>query len=489
MKSLKQNAVLNAVRQSMALLFPMITFPYTVRVLGTEEYGRYSFAVSFVSYFALIASFGISKFAVREGTRVRDDGRAINKLCSDLLSFNSVTTLAAYAALLLITFGFGSISRYSTLILAQSLCIILTTVGMDWLNTIYEDFAYITVRFLIMHLVGLVLIFLFVKSPNDTLLYCVIMLLSSYGGNLLNVFYLRRYVRVRVGFRFDFKSILVPTSILFVHSIATTIYVNSDITMIGLYLNDYEAGVYSFASKLYNFIKHFFDALVIVAVPRLGYLLEKDAGKYRYYVNNIYNLILTMMIPASVFLCTMSKSVLLLAGGAEYLESQQSFEILCVSLTFALLGSVYCNCILIIHKREKYMLASTVATAVMNASLNVVLIPTVGICGAAVTTILAEALNFVMQRHYSVRKCGRFTRVTLKKAVTIAATGGVAFLCGHMANVLLPAPDILTAGIRLAVSFSATAAVCGVMLFCVKDESLLFVMGNKSLRDMLRFGR
>ena len=97
--SLKINAILNAIRQSSALIFQLITFPYVSRVLGESEYGRYSFSASIISYFLLLSGYGISNLAVREGARIRDNHERMSKLASDLFSINLVTTLGAYVLL------------------------------------------------------------------------------------------------------------------------------------------------------------------------------------------------------------------------------------------------------------------------------------------------------------------------------------------------------------------------------------------------------
>lgn len=65
-KSLKKNAALNMTKTVMSLVFPLITFPYSSRVLGPVYIGKVNFAQSIVSYFALVAALGISTYAVRE---------------------------------------------------------------------------------------------------------------------------------------------------------------------------------------------------------------------------------------------------------------------------------------------------------------------------------------------------------------------------------------------------------------------------------------
>ena len=64
-KSLKINAVLSGIKQCCAIIFPLITFPYVSRILGSDGVGKYSFSYSVVSYFLLIAALGINTYAIR----------------------------------------------------------------------------------------------------------------------------------------------------------------------------------------------------------------------------------------------------------------------------------------------------------------------------------------------------------------------------------------------------------------------------------------
>ncbi|WP_318531731.1 oligosaccharide flippase family protein [Limosilactobacillus reuteri] len=72
-KSLAVNAILNALRNGLNILFPLITFPYVSRILNVSGLGKYNFSNSIVSYFLLIAGLGINTYAIREGAKFRDD--------------------------------------------------------------------------------------------------------------------------------------------------------------------------------------------------------------------------------------------------------------------------------------------------------------------------------------------------------------------------------------------------------------------------------
>ena len=71
--SIKKNTFYNALKTFSSILFPLITFPYISRVLQPENVGRINFGLSIVSYFSLIATLGITTYAIRECSAIRDD--------------------------------------------------------------------------------------------------------------------------------------------------------------------------------------------------------------------------------------------------------------------------------------------------------------------------------------------------------------------------------------------------------------------------------
>ena len=79
-KSMKENAILNALRTLAGIVFPLITYPYISRVLGADNLGKINFANSIVSYFSLLAALGISSYAIREGGAIRDDKNKFKKI-------------------------------------------------------------------------------------------------------------------------------------------------------------------------------------------------------------------------------------------------------------------------------------------------------------------------------------------------------------------------------------------------------------------------
>ena len=69
--SIRKNSIFSIIKTGSSILFPLITFPYISRTLLTENVGKINFGLSIVSYFTLVASLGISTYAIRECSGVK----------------------------------------------------------------------------------------------------------------------------------------------------------------------------------------------------------------------------------------------------------------------------------------------------------------------------------------------------------------------------------------------------------------------------------
>ena len=101
-KSLTMNAIMSGVRSILSILFPLITFPYVSRVLQVENLGKYNFANSVCSYFVLLAGLGISTYAIREGSKLRENREQISRFAFQMYTINLASSALSYLVLLLV---------------------------------------------------------------------------------------------------------------------------------------------------------------------------------------------------------------------------------------------------------------------------------------------------------------------------------------------------------------------------------------------------
>ena len=466
-KSLKVNAVLNGIKQSCSILFPLITFPYISRVLGSDGYGKYSFSFSITYYFILLAALGISTYAIREGAKIRDDQEKISGFCSEVFSINVLSLLFSYALLISLILANTKVRSYAPYILIQSSAMIMATIGTDWINSIYEDYLYITVRYIVVQLLALIAMFVFVRTPDDLWKYCIIATLATNGGNLINIFYVRKRVHLKFLFHMNIRKHIAPLLILFVNALAISVYVNSDVTMLGFFADDKTVGIYSFSSKIYNILKQLVNAIIVVSIPRISYVLENKPDQYKLYIQNIFNFLNMFLFPVAIGMLVMSREIIYIAGGAQYLDGTLSLQILSVATIFAIYASLFTNCVLIVSRQEKKCLQATIISAVINVGLNIILIPIMGMNGAAITTVIAEIVNFALQARFA-KKYYDYRELNIKPVLSSILGSALIFVICFITKKIITSYVLC-----FAVAFSGSIVVYGIVMLIFNKGQFL----------------
>lgn len=401
-KSLKINAILNAIKQMCAVIFPLITFPYISRVLKAENYGKISFGSSIVAYFSLIAALGITNYAIREGARLRNDKKSVQDFCNQIFTINILTTIISYVLLVGTLFWWKKLAGYQELIIVQSLIILFTTIGIDWLYGIYEDYLIITIRSIAVQMISFIMLFLFVKNQNDYIMYAAITIFASAGVSIFNFIYARKYVHINLTWNLNLKRHLPPMIILFCNTVMISIYANSGTTILGILKDDTTVGIYGVSTKIYIIVKYILSALIVVTLPRLSLYLSQDKmNEYHKLLKKIFDSLLLVVMPAVVGLFMLSKNAILIIAGTEYVSGTNSLRILCLALACAMFAGYFTTSILIPYRMEKKILLATLVSSATNLIINFILIPHLSLNGAAIATFVAEGIVAVMSIYFA----------------------------------------------------------------------------------------
>ena len=434
-KSLRANAILNAIKQSCQILFPIISFSYTSHVLGAENIGIYNFSNSIVGYFGLIAALGISTYAIREGAQLKDNNKELEDFVTEVFSTNIISTILAYVLLGVLLLTWNKLKPYRLFIVIQSISMLFFTIGADWVNTLFEDYKYITIRYIAVQIVSILLLLILVKDSNDLVIYTILKVVAESGGMIFNWFYIKRYVHLKFRPRFNFRKHLLPILILFANQIAVTVYVNSDITILGVLTDDRQVGIYSTASRIYNLVKRLVYSVITVALPRFSYLTAKgDVEKLSKIYRKMSDIAMFIAMPCMVGLMFESKNILEIMAGSEYVGGSLSLIILCPAIPLVAVSNLCCNCLIIPRRMDMLLLIATGISAITNIVLNLILIPSFGIIAAAFTTLLGETIVVVAYLFRTKGMISDWFGVKNFAQVIFGCTiiGGICLLINHL---------------------------------------------------------
>ena len=396
-KSLRLNFVLNLTRTVLNFVFPLIIFPYVSRILGPNGLGKVEFANSIISYFVLFATLGIPTYGIREIARNRDDEYQRSKIVAELSIITSISVLLCYFFYFIIVFSLKLFNSQLILFLLVSPSILLQAYNYEWFYKGIEDQVYITTRFIIMKIIQIIIVFVLIKTSENYLRYAAIYVGMNGISSIFYLIRLHKYIKI-VNFR-DLRIIkhIKPIFINFSASIATTIYLHLDVSMLGIFVDENAVGLYTTANKLIRIVISVVTSLAIVMIPRLANNLSNgDTEEYKKNLNKSLNFILLIGTPSIFGIIVISSQLIQLFAGTQYLDAVITMKLLTPVILIVGFSNFVGLQILYTNKKEKYYTIAVTCAAFINFICNYILIPKFHENGAVIGTIMAELSGLII---------------------------------------------------------------------------------------------
>lgn len=427
MKQVFRNISFNFLIKLTTYVFSFLTLLYVTRVLQPEAFGKIAFVGSFAGYFVMLANLGMPIYAMRSCAEKRNDRQELDSVFNELWSISLLLSVASVIIFLIIVISVPRLWENRLLLAVYGSAIIFQMLGCEWLFKGLEQFRILAVANFSCKAVSLVCVFLFVHSETHTLLYACFSVLAAYGGNIVCFFLLHRYVDI--SFRVNInKKHFKPLLVFFMMSCAVYVYGSLDLTMLGFLRPDYETGLYTLAAKGKTALT-LTGGLVWSSILPIATELWKNGEKARFESLGAKSLVCVCGIQFLVMaIClSFSEEIIRLAGGESYLGAVPAFRILLFSLVPIGASNILGGQVLIPAGRETRLLTAEICGAVFNFFANLLLIPYLSITGAALTTVAAEVIVWIVCVYYAKKDLamdfgwGPVKKVTRKGKVILYA--------------------------------------------------------------------
>jgi len=425
--SLKLNFIMNAILTMSSFVFPLITFPYVSRVLLPTGTGKVSFATSLISYFSMFAQLGIPTYGIRACAKVRDDREELTRTAQELLIINLVMDLISYVVLGLCLLFVPRLQEDRTLYVVVSATILLTSIGMEWLYKALEQYTYITIRSIIFKFIALIAMFLLIHEQDDYVIYGAISILAASASNVFNFVNAHKYIDMKPVGNYNFKRHFKAVGVFFAMSCATTIYTHLDTVMLGFMKTDEDVGYYNAAVRVKSLLVSIVTSLGTVLLPRSSYYVEQGKiDEFKRITRKALNFVFILASPLMLYFILYAKEGIYFLSGTAYAGSIVPMQIIMPTLLLIGISNILGIQILVPLGREKIVLYSEVAGAVVDLILNAILIPSFASSGAAVGTVAAEFTVLLIQ-FMALRKevAGVFSKISYWKILIGLALGTI----------------------------------------------------------------
>ena len=464
MNKVVKNYLYNLSYQILILVVPLITTPYVSRVLGAKGVGTFSYTNSIVQYFILFGCIGLNLYGQREIAYVQHEKEKRDKVFWELVILRIITVSIS---LIVFYFTLASHGTYASVFFIMCLDILASMVDISWFFQGIEDFKKIVVRNFIIKIVGVALIFLFVNSSDDLLLYVICHSATLFLGNLSMWAYIPKLVgKVKVR-ELEIKKHIRPTIVLFLPQIATSVYTVLDKTMIGFLTGvEEEVAYYEQGQKIVKIVMALVTSLGTVMMPRVANLFKQnEMEKVKNYLSKSFRFVFFLSFPMTFGLMAISNHIVPWFLGSGYDKVVPNMMVIAPILVMISLSNIIGMQYLLAIGRHRDFTISLVVGCVINFSLNLLLIPHFLSIGAAVATVIAETSVTGVQVFFT-RKDFKFGEIISSNKHYIISSL-IMFVPTYLLAKNLPS-NIINTFICVAVG----GLIYVGLLFVMKDETL-----------------
>lgn len=393
-----------SLNQGVNILIALVSTPYLFQTLGEEKYGLVSLAMTLVLLFGMFVNYGFNLNIPKKLAVIGSNHQAKEDLINEVLITRIILAIVVASLLLISIKIFGAFAGYSIILIFSlvqlfndALYPLFILQGFDRLSWIAKANALSKITFL-----GLVLVL--VRSPIDAVR--VNILLGSTGfvvhGCLLFFIYRKEAMHFRWVSKQRIWIRLAENFHFFSSTVASYIHINGGFILLKSYVNDSELGYYAIAQRVVVILRMIPVILAQSLLQNASKLYGKDQKAFELYLKRSQRngLIITSIICVNIAI--FSKWVVRILAG-EYIDlSANITSILCLLPIIGMLNVA--NMIRILVSDQKFILSKAIwITTVFMLTLSFVGCYYYGSYGLAISLVLAEMFNYVINRYLLIK--------------------------------------------------------------------------------------
>lgn len=368
----------------------------TARYLGPSNFGLINYASSIVTFVTPLMQLGFNSVLVQEITyNPNEEGKILGTtICLSLVSAiacilgvitftlianpnEEITTIVCglYSLILisqaieLVQYWFQAklLSKYTSIVSliayiivsAYKIYLLATAKDVRWFAVSYSiDFA----------LIGISLIVIYTKKGGQSL---------SFSWNI-------------------FKRIFKKSKYYIISSLMIIVFAQTDKIMLKLMLDNSATGIYSASVTSAGLASFVYAAIIDSFRPVIfKYKKSEDSAKYELNLKRLYSTVIYTALFQCVTMTLFSDLIIHIMYGKQYEQSIGALRIIVWYTTFAYYGGAK-DVWILAEGKQKYLVVLHFAGAVANIVLNILLIPTMGINGAATASLITQIFTNVV---------------------------------------------------------------------------------------------
>lgn len=373
-------------------IFPIITLPYLVRVLGPEKYGLVNFAAAFVTYFTLITDYGFNLSATQEISVNRDNQTRVAEIFSSVITLKMMFFILSIIIFLLVVFFIPQFREHILLFIVTFLSVIGTALFPLWFFQGIEKMNYILVITVSVRLIITAMIFILIQTENDYVKLAALNSTAQFVIGLLGLLIVFNKFQLKYVFP---KLSLLKLQIkngwnLFLSTVWINLYTTSNVFILGLFAPANIVGYFAAADKVRMAFQGILSPMSQSVFPYVNKILNESYERFIGFNKKILKIGFVIGALISLVIFIFAEPIVKIGLGAEYYPSVIILRIIAWLPLIIILSNVLGILTMIPLNKHKAFSIILFFAAMINLIVSFVIVPVYFDIGTSISLLVTE---------------------------------------------------------------------------------------------------
>jgi len=366
-----------------------------------------AFAQALIQYFVVLTDYGFNLTASRDIAMNKENSLKVSQIFSIVMFIKLSLMLLSFLLLIVMVFSIPRFRADWPVYLVSFLSVTGTVLLPVWFFQGLEKMKYITIVNVAGGLISTAAIFALVRDPSDVLLAVGLKAGSVLLAGLLGLYVVWHIAPVRLTLPSpqEVKATLHSGWNVFVSQVSTTLFGNSMVFFLGLFYGNVIVGHFAIAQKMVLAAVGLSIPITEAIYPRVSALFAESQDLAIAFLRRALLIGGLLFLTAGVCLFLGADIAVRLVTGEANSSISVLVKIMAVLPLTVFVDNVYGTQILLPLGMEKQFMKAIVCSGLFAVVGSLLLIPTFGAVGSAVTFIASEVLVLALLMMY-VRRTG-----------------------------------------------------------------------------------
>lgn len=400
--------------QGVNCLVPILVIPFIVRALGVEAFGNVTFAQGIVQYFTILVNFGFDYSATRQIAVYREDAHKRSQIFWSVISAKSILFIVALCGFFLLSAFYHRIQQDPILYLSLFAINIGYVLFPTWFFQGVEQMGKMALINFFIKVIGTGLPVFLVAAPSDYLIYAAMPSVAYLLMGIIAFIYAVKRFDLRCpdadALRSERDAQYKLGFPVFLNTLFAALYTIANLTILGLFKENYEVGIYSGAYKIISAIMMVTSMPIHMAIfPSISRKMEASFELGWSYYKKMIGWVLAFALLVTLVVYGAAPWMVQILLGEKFADSIPLLRVLSIIPALVIMASMFTVQGLYGLGFQRYAPFVGLSVGLSCVAMNLGLIPQLGGLGAAYAWIAAEMLEILFSG-LIVWYCTRKTR-------------------------------------------------------------------------------